>query len=161
MAGMNILTPKGMALGTVATMVLALGGCGSEDNGGNHNTVDCDEETRDEEFVAGMSKTGEGGMTFALVAADPAPPARNDNAWTLMLSQDGTPIAGATIEVTPFMPDHNHGTPTVTQILPGLANGEYGLNPVNMFMPGLWEVTIQATKDDVTDEVVFRFCIPS
>jgi hypothetical protein len=42
------------------------------------------------------------------------------------------------------------------------AAGQYTLSPINMWMPGLWEITISATAGDtVDDSVVFRFCIPS
>lgn len=143
-----------------ASASLALAACGDEDSG-HSNTVDCDVETRDDVYEPGLSKTGEAGLTFTIVEATPAPPARNDNTWIVELAQDGTPVAADDFDVMPFMPDHGHGTPTVTDVTPGAATGEYTLEPVNMFMPGLWEITLTASVGDVTDSVVFRFCIPS
>jgi len=40
------------------------------------------------------------------------------------------------------------------------SHGTYVLSPVNMFMPGLWEITLRIAADDHDDdEVVFSFCV--
>jgi hypothetical protein len=39
--------------------------------------------------------------------------------------------------------------------------GEYELTPINFWMPGLWETTIDAASVSGDDTVVFRVCIPS
>jgi hypothetical protein len=41
------------------------------------------------------------------------------------------------------------------------APGQYQLSPVNLWMPGLWEITISAISGATTDSAVYRFCIPS
>jgi hypothetical protein len=38
--------------------------------------------------------------------------------------------------------------------------GQYKLDPVNMWMPGVWETTIEVDGTN-GDTVVFRFCLPS
>ena len=130
-------------------------------------SYNCATEDRDDEFVAGLSKAGAAGtLNFTLVSAVPAPPARGDNTWVLQVNAMsagvvGAPVSGATLEVTPFMPDHAHGTPLSVEITPEATDGQYKLEPVNMWMPGLWETTIDATAGTDTDRVVFRFCIPS
>jgi len=151
-----------LAASLLVAVVPACGGGGSEEPDAGYN---CEVETRDEEFVAGMTKTGGLGLEFVLVSSEPAPPARNDNTWVLELHDaTGAPLDGATVDVRPFMPDHNHGTSIETQVTPVDGTpGRYTLDPVNMFMPGVWEVTIRATPAGGTqadrDEVVFTFCI--
>ena len=125
-------------------------------------TVNCAEEMRDEEFVAGMQKLGTNGkITFTLVQAVPAPPARGDNTWTVQLTTAGAaaPVTGAGMVVTPHMPDHTH-TPVSDQGSAMPEAGKYSA-PVNMWMPGLWQTTIQANAGADSDKAVFVFCVPS
>ncbi|MEM9489707.1 MAG: hypothetical protein AAGC55_11210, partial [Myxococcota bacterium] len=60
-----------------------------------------------------------------------------------------------------WMPDHGHGTNTpaaITEMADG--DGEYMVTPIDLWMPGYWELTISI--DDgagLADEVVFSTCI--
>ncbi|HWO21717.1 MAG TPA: FixH family protein [Kofleriaceae bacterium] len=158
-----------MILGVTAAAAAVTGACsddhGDDDDGTSYN---CLEETRADEFVLGLTKPGEQGVyEFKLLSADPAPPARGDNLWQLEVSTIAAPVApvsDATLRVTPFMPDHSHGSGKTVLVTPMTA-GQYQLEPVNLWMPGLWEVTIQAeaaqTGGTQRDRVVFRFCLPS
>ena len=122
----------------------------------------CQIDQRDEEFTAGMHKTGDNGITFTLVSSDPAPPARNDNDWVVDIADDTGPLVGATVTVKPFMPDHNHGTSIPAQISE-TSDGEYAIDRVNLPMPGIWEITLSATPAGGgaadKDSVVFTFCV--
>jgi hypothetical protein len=133
--------------------------------GGHHDdtSYNCAAEDRDDEFVVGIEKAGTSGkLTFKLLEATPAPPARGDNAWVLQLSSaSAAPVTGAAMIATPFMPDHQHGTPSPVVIEPMTEAGEYKLAPVNMWMPGLWQTTIEPQSGSDTDQAVFAFCIPS
>lgn len=141
------------------TIVVATA-CGGDGNGDDEDVVNCEIETRDDVFVVGIAKTGQQ-LTFTLLSATPAPPQRGDNAWTLQLTDATGPITGATIVVSPFMPDHQHGTPIEVKVTPLPDVGHYELSPINMWMPALWETTIQATAGGTTDRAVFKFCVPS
>ncbi len=147
------------------TSALAACGGGNADDDRPDSGFNCALDQRDEEFIAGMEKTGENGLTFRLVSSDPAPPQRNDNLWVIEVEDGDGPLVGATVDVIPFMPDHNHGTPTPAVISDGDADGEYIADPVNLFMPGIWEITIEATPAGGTgvdtDEAVFVFCVGS
>jgi hypothetical protein len=144
---------------------LAAGACsddgGDDDDGTSYN---CAAETRDDEFVTGLAKPGEvGTYEFKLLSSDPTPPSRGDNTWVLQLSTIAAPVApvtGASLRVTPFMPDHAHGSGKPVIVTPMTEAGQYQLDPVNLWMPGLWEITIQA-ETTTRDRVVFRFCLPS
>lgn len=142
------------AAALVATTAVA---CGGDHDSEQYN---CEAEDRDEAFVAGMEKTGTGGRRFVLLSSTPAPPARDDNTWEIAIDQAGVPYEGA-VEVTPFMPDHRHGTPIEAVVTPveGMP-GRYTASPVNLWMPGLWEVTVEAQpSENERDSVVFSFCI--
>ena len=148
----------------VLALPLLLAACSSDgsNNMGDDTSYNCAAETRDDDFVVGLQKTGESGkLVFALMSATPAPPARGDNEWILQLTSAAAPVQGAAMVVTPFMPDHQHGTPTTVTIEPTATPGQYKLTPVNMWMPGLWETTIKASANGDQDQAVFRFCIAS
>lgn len=148
---------------TIACAALALlaGGCSDTSGDDTGTTYNCEADTRDEQFLAGMQKQGAGGVQVTLTEATPAPPGRDDNAWSIDVAIGGAPLAGATIKVTPFMPDHRHGTAVPVVVTPDPATaGRYDLSPINLWMPGLWEITIDVTPPGgARDSVLFRFCI--
>jgi len=129
--------------------------------------VNCAEETRDDEFAAGLAKSGNGGtLGFTLMTAEPAFPIRGDNTWIIQINQmaggvAGAPVDGVDMQVTPFMPDHGHPSGKTVTIEPTGTAGQYELAPINFWMPGLWETTIDAASASGDDVVVFRVCIPS
>lgn len=124
----------------------------------------CINSGRGDTYVAGLERVGIGGMLdFKLMSAVPAPPGFNDNTWIIQINtmsggMVGAPATGASLIVTPFMPDHQHGTLRVNvEAMPEA--GQYKLTPINMWMPGLWETTIDAQAGSVGDTVVYKFCI--
>ncbi len=152
-----------MRLFLILGVALAAGAC-ADDDPGDGTTYNCAKETRDDEFVIGLTKTGaDSRLEFKLLSSDPAPPSRGDNVWVLQLSTMAapvTPVDGASLRVTPFMPDHDHGSGKQVTITPLADPGQYQLEPVNMWMPGLWEVTVEA-DGATSDRAVFRFCLPT
>ncbi len=158
---------------TLAAVAIAFVGLGSacDDGHGGHEHGDdptCEEDTRDDEFVAGISKTGSAGYSLSIVDSLPAPPDKGDNRWTIEVTDGaGAPVSGMALEAEPFMPDHGHGTPEVA-LFTDQGDGSYTLTPVNFFMPGYWETTVTVvdpgatdSEDDDTDldTVVFKFCV--
>jgi len=144
--------------------------CGSDEgSGGVDNSLpSCDEDTRDEDYFSGISKTGEAGYTVAIVDSLPAPPAKGDNQWTVELQDaSGAPLPDMILETAQFMPDHGHSS-LIPAVLTDMGAGTYMLDPINMFMPGYWETTVDVldpgatdSPDDDTkvDTVVFKFCV--
>ena len=149
-------------LAALVPMTLGATACGTEHGTGDDTEeVNCAMENADT-FTAGLEKQG-AVFDVKLMVANPAPPNRGDNDWTIhvnMLS-GAAPVSNATIQVTPFMPKHQHGTPVDVEITPGTTAGEYLLKRVNLWMPGVWETTIELTSPAGTDAVVYKFCIPS
>ena len=117
----------------------------------------CQLETRADAIAPGLAKTGAAGVTVELVEVVPALPARGDNRWVLDLSTGGTPLDGATVTPLPWMPDHGHGS-TVDATVTPLGDGIHEVDPLNLWMPGLWEISFDITGA-ATDQVVFSLCI--
>ncbi|NVB81386.1 MAG: FixH family protein [Kofleriaceae bacterium] len=142
-----------------------LGACGADDGGGDDEPVDCSTVTGTDVFHVDLEKPGTSGMLdYTMKSATPAPPARGDNSWVFQISTMssgvvGTPLDGATLQVTPFMPSHQHGSPIKVEVTPMSEPGTYKLEPVNLWMPGVWETTIRATSGTTSDSVVYKFCI--
>lgn len=152
-------------LSIILAVPALLAACSDDGQQGNGNPdgapVSCASETRDEEYVAGLEKVGASGTKVILVESTPAPPAKGNNTWRLrVLDSADTPLDGLTVELVPFMPDHNHGTPINAEVTALAEPGEYQAEPVNLWMPGLWEVTVQVSDGaDLSDSVIYRFCI--
>ncbi|HLU68919.1 MAG TPA: FixH family protein, partial [Kofleriaceae bacterium] len=123
-----MLSRRTIALPALLAALALAPACGGDDGHGDHEEeVNCAEETRDDTYVANLAKDGErGNLSVVLVESDPGPPAKGDNAWTLQLvDADQQPVDGATVTVTPFMPDHGHGTPIDVEVTPGGGAGMY------------------------------------
>ena len=136
---------------------------GGETHGETHGDTEeegaCEGETRADEFALGLSKTG-ASITATFVSADPAPPIKGDNSWVLTFTDEAdAPLDGLEIVVTPMMPDHGHGTPVEVVVSATGNPGEYSLSPVNLFMTGYWETTLDITLDQEQDAVTFGFCV--
>jgi hypothetical protein len=133
------------------------------ETGDTHETGEvetCEAETRDDEFAIGLSKSGSL-VQASFVSADPAPPIKGDNTWVLELEDlQGEPLTGVTIVAIPMMPDHGHGTAITTEVTALEVPGRYQLTPVNLFMTGFWEITLELTlAGGETDSLVFGFCV--
>ncbi len=120
---------------------------------------DCALETRADDYALGMRRSGER-IAVAILEATPAPPSRGDNTWRVRVQDDAGLPQPVTIEVSTFMPDHQHGSSIAAQVEATEVTGEFVISPVNLFMPGLWEVTLDLRQGDgLEDAVVFRFCV--
>ncbi len=141
----------------LSAIAALLAGCGGGDDGFEDEPVNCAAETRDDDYMAGMVKTGER-LSFALIDAAPAPPDEGDNSWTLHIADGEIGVQGLALTVTPWMPDHDHGTP-IAAAATETTGGDYTVAPINLWLPGLWEVTIEARDGESVDAAVFAFCI--
>ena len=154
--------------GALLTTAAVLAGCGGDDLEHDDSQPTCEEDTRDDAFVAGISKTGDASYSLSILDGQPAPPIKGDNRWSVEVRDgSGALVAGVTLEAEPFMPDHGHGT-AVDPIVTEDGDGIYTIDPVNFFMPGYWETTVTvvdlgATDDESDDTdldtVVFKFCV--
>jgi hypothetical protein len=120
----------------------------------------CEVETRDDTFAVGLSKSG-ALVRATFVSSDPAPPIKGDNTWVLDFTDlDGAPLSNLELVAVPMMPDHGHGT-TINAVVTALDEpGRYQITPVNLFMTGYWETTIDVTlAGGEQDSLMFGFCV--
>lgn len=135
---------------------------GLEQPDGSYN---CADEPRGEAFTVGLEKQGKGGkLDFQLMSIDPAPALYGDNTWVVQVNSMasgvvGSPMTGATINLTSYMPDHMHTSPIEPEVTE-MSGGQYKLDPVFFQMPGVWETTIIATAGTTTDSATYTFCLP-
>ena len=127
-----------------------------------HHSASCGEPG--ETYTAGMSHTGDLGVVeFALVASDPAPPDKGVNVFTIQITdiETNSPIDGAVVPITPFMPEHGHGTNPEFYTTEATSDaGTYQSEPIDLFMSGLWTLTFSVESGDtVLDETTFSFCL--
>ncbi|MBK7863910.1 MAG: hypothetical protein IPJ65_35940 [Archangiaceae bacterium] len=122
--------------------------------------VGCKSRSGADVYAAGMSKRSSSGRVMAvLLSADPAPPERGNNAWSVKLTGARGEALDGELAVTPYMPEHGHGT----SVAPGVerqGDGSWKVSPLYLFMPGIWEVTLAPSADaGAADSPVFSFCI--
>lgn len=153
-----------MRISTFAPLVvaaLALAGCA--DDGGDDTKYNCEIDDRDEPFTINLGRDGANGVRFTIVSADPVLPARGANTWTIDVTRDGQPVAvsDGMLQLTPFMPDHRHGAGVTPVWTPDPSvPGRYSVTPINLWMPGVWELTfVQTPTTGLRDQVLFTFCI--
>ena len=132
---------------------------GEGDAGDEGDASDCQQREGVDSYEVGLRHSGEQ-VHVTFVSAEPSPPALDDNRWVVAVtSHEGDPVVDAMLTVTPWMPDHSHGTPVKTEVTATETPGEYLLDPVNLLMEGLWQVTIEIElDDDIRDAVTFSFC---
>jgi len=152
----------------VASLVVL--GCGNKADGGSATpeggagatATESSECSGDfDAFDPGMTKTAmPGNIMVKLARAEPSPPiVRLDNVWWLELADaDGNALSGAKLVASPYMPKHQHGSAEVVVVDHG--EGEYQLSPIELIMPGVWEIPLSVTPaGDVVSKTTFRFCI--
>ena len=79
--------------------------------------------------------------------------------WTVALRTDAGPVPDdATLTVALRMPDHGHGGRRPPTVRP-LGGGRYELVGLDLYMEGVWTVTLRVTANGAMDQVVFGVCI--
>jgi hypothetical protein len=153
----------------LASILVPVSGCSGGQAGPDADeAVACMTSGRGDTFAVGLKHTGVNTVyDFKLMSADPATPSRQQRGtWVIAISWEatGAPVTGASLIVTPFMPDHQHGpgayTPQVLELATPASPGQYQISDINTWMPGYWEVTINAmTPDKLEDTAVFKVCV--
>jgi len=142
--------------------VVALVGCQSAPDTASNA---CAAETRAETGPLDDVRLGrDHALTFEIVDAQPAVPARGDNVWRVRIASanpTGSIDEPPTLTVVPFMPDHGHGSSLPAVVTPTAQAGELEVSPVNIWMPGYWETTMTASLGGQTDSVMVKLCIPN
>lgn len=120
----------------------------------------CAADTRKDVYTPGLSKPA-GSLSVRLVASNPGPPVKGTNAMTFeVLDAAGQPIEGATLTVTPWMPDHAHGS-AVKPVVTAVGGGTYTVDEIYLAMAGLWQIKVgvQGAGGGPLEEATFQFCL--
>lgn len=146
----------------LASCLLFVASCGDDNNHNHSSIVPCDQETRDDTYVQGIEKTGlQNLIKTSLDEASPAPPdVSTNNQWSITATSvsTATALTGCTVTVTPWMPDHNHGS-VAASVVESTTPGQYDITQISLFMGGLWEITLDfECADSVEDQVIYKFC---
>lgn len=122
--------------------------------------ISCQNDSRAMTYAPGVVAVGKMGvLKGSLAVADPAPPLRGTNTWSVKLTDAaGNAVTSPTVKVTPFMPDHGHGT-SIVATATVQPDGTVALTPLYFFMPGLWRVTLDVTSSAGSDSIEFYFCV--
>ena len=162
---------RNATLGLLTCLAASLAACSSETSHAGHDAaagatgtpVGCSASDGDA-YSAGIKKTGVAGrLEFALVSSTPAPPALNDNRFIVQVSDaEGSPVEGE-LSVTLDMPEHGHPSPEQPEISFDPDSQTFTLDPMRLFMVGLWRITFSVADANadapVDDSAVFEFCI--
>ncbi|MEP7122249.1 MAG: FixH family protein [Byssovorax sp.] len=129
---------------------------------GSQPAAACAKDPRTVPYAVGVeAKSTDGALTVQFMDADPAPPTKGNNTWRVKLvDAAGKPVNGATIVTKPYMPDHAHGSSIKPQATAKGTDGTYEITPVNLFMPGVWQITFTVTAPGgMAESAVVSFCV--
>jgi hypothetical protein len=97
---------------------------------------------------------------LSFIEGTPTRPIVGNNSWLFLLTVDGEPASNvaSSIAVTPFMPDHGHGTPTAVGVTEG-EPGQYSFEPVHTRMAGFWEIAVEVDTASLKTRFTFGVCV--
>jgi hypothetical protein len=146
-------------------LVLACGGSGGPAPA-PPVSFNCSTDSSNETYTPGLPASGVDGVyDFKLMTMDPEPPSRGNNLWNVEIDSvaTGQPVdgLGSNMTVTPYMPTMRHGSPIIVDISDAGEPGMYTFTPINLWMPGIWTVTIDVVDDGSaeSDKAVYNFCL--
>lgn len=149
-------------LALLALLVVGMVGasCVSGDDDDDDDSAADDDATDDDsgdDDVSGGAVDSDNGLFSGNFTPDPDPPVAGDNELAIELfDAEGTPLAGATVEATPFMPSMGHGSDE-DPVVEELGDGAYLATNIVYTMPGPWDLTIVVTTADAEDMFVLAY----
>ena len=156
-------SPKSsMLFAIAAALTLGLPACDStgetSDSADSHDSHGETGDVQTDEYMDGITKETESGLFTVKLTSEPSPPVMGVNTWILEVRDDAGGVEDALITVTPYMPEHGHGSNSVTSVSED-SGGMYHASPVELHMKGVWDTTITIEKDGQSDSVHFVFDI--
>jgi hypothetical protein len=161
---------KAFALFLVAGFALL--GCGQGSGPADSGTVNCQNSpispgaTTDVTPYASnlTASSSDGTVKVMLLESNPAPPpVEVTSTWSIQVNDgSGSPLSNASVAVPlPYMPFHGHHTDQAPSVQAGSGAGQFTVNNLYFFMPGVWQIEVDVTKSgDTTPEATdFYFCI--
>ncbi len=157
---------------STSTSVTSGNGGGGALTDGPSGAVECTGAGIDT-YAPGLQKNStSGAYSFELVSTSPSPPAVNDNTFVVHITDQAGVAQAGTLTAALDMPQHGHSSPKVPLVTFDEASGNFTLDPMDLFMVGLWRITFSftpsadagaagATGDGAAamDTAVFQLCI--
>lgn len=111
-------------------------------------------------YSANLPKAGTAGqIQFVLMNAQPAPPAKGNNTWTLkLMDASGAPIQSATLSIKTWMPMMRHGS-SIAPRQAANTDDTYSISNLYLIMDGIWQVTFTAQSGSMKDTATYTFCV--
>jgi hypothetical protein len=151
-----MITVRRLLVCVVFSLPLACAPAGEGEGEGEGEPEGCLADDRAETFSKGMSHDDDG-FTVIIDDASPEPPDAGLNTWTVSLQDADGEVTGADVRIQPWMPDHGHGPASVGAESEDA--GTYTMEPFDLFMSGLWEISVKVGPTASPDhEVKFTFC---
>lgn len=88
--------------------------------------------------------------------AEPLVVGSNDFDLRIVSAVDGAPAEGLDLQVTPWMPHHDHGSPSEPTV-EEVGGGRYRIRGVAFNMEGEWELRIFVAQGEIEDRIVAAF----
>lgn len=148
---------------SLVAAVVSVAACASDEAPGGTSAAlpasGCAVDGRKDTYAEGLAKRA-GPYRVTIIEAKPGPPTKGTNAMTLeILDAADRPVDGATVTVTPFMPDHGHGSAVKPTVTPS-GTGRYHVEKIYLAMAGLWRITVSVQPPGgQIHEVAFQFCL--
>lgn len=92
--------------------------------------------------TTGMISSEDGIITGQFIPEYEPPISGKNSLEFILAEEDGAPIVGADVTVTPFMPSMGHGS-TEDPVVEELDNGMYSVTNILYTMKGEWSLTFQ------------------
>jgi hypothetical protein len=143
----------------VVVAAVLFAACGGSSSPADAGDVNCSNDSRVSTYMANMTVNSKNAGIKVSLVSSPAPPAKGNNVWTLHVTNaSGTAMSGLSLGYGTIMPDHGHGSPISSPKITDKGGGDYDVNPVDLFMPGVWHVWFynSSTPADTAD---FFFCV--
>ncbi len=105
----------------------------------------------------GDKDAAEGELTVQATLS-PSTPKVGVHTMEVHVLRAGQPVEGAVITVTPFMPEHGHGSTDTPHVIES-GGGVYRATPVTFIMSGTWEVTVDAKAGSARGRHVFTYSV--
>jgi hypothetical protein len=106
--------------------------------------------------TSSATKTTEKGLFKVRISSEGRLLREGRNEVDITVTDDkGAGVAGAKVEISPWMPEHHHGSmwpPTITE----RGNGVYRA-VIPLIMSGHWELKVKIHRGDVEDSTTFDF----
>ncbi len=98
-------------------------------------------------------------VQVTLLSADPKPPIHGTNHWHVRISDEkGKDLLDLPVDVSPFMPDHGHPA-SVLPTMTTQTDGSWNVEPLELFMAGVWRVTFHVHVGAIVQDVEFVLCV--